>query len=158
MKNFPGGLWRPNLDTDNAGTRFKLRQRPFAPIRPDCGFRLVVFQAADILVATKRMLYGEESWEAFLNNTTPTELDFVQQSLSNGMQMDSTKFDVESGKALYSFDLSAEGLLELLVRSLESTVITAGAESTSSQTVCPNLGTRVAPLCPYIPVAPVVKK
>lgn len=101
-------------------------------IRPDCGFRLVAFQAADILVATKRMLYSEESWEAFLNNTTPTELDFVQQSLSNGMQLDSTKFGVESGKALYSFDLSAEGLLELLVRSLESTVITAGAESTST--------------------------
>ena len=42
------------------------------------------------------------------------------------MHLDRETYVDEERKALYSLDVSAEGFLELLVRSLESTLITAG--------------------------------
>ncbi|CDI87506.1 hypothetical protein, conserved [Eimeria praecox] len=91
--------------------------------------RIDALMAADLLVATKRMLYSNKSWEEFFNNWTPTDLDYVQYHFSSGMRLEREKYIQEERKALYSLDFSADGFLELLVRSLESTVITAGSLS-----------------------------
>ncbi|CDJ46997.1 hypothetical protein, conserved [Eimeria brunetti] len=75
--------------------------------------RIDALKAADLLVATKRMLYSNSSWEEFFNDWSPTDLDYVQQNLLSGMHLEKAKYVDEERKALYSLDFSADGFLEL---------------------------------------------
>ncbi|XP_026194080.1 uncharacterized protein LOC34622805 [Cyclospora cayetanensis] len=89
--------------------------------------RIDAVLVADLMVATKRMLYREETWEYFFNTSTPVDWDFVQHTLSSDMRPDSSKFADFEHTGLYSIDLSAEAVLGLISRSLETTVIVAGS-------------------------------
>lgn len=82
-----------------------------------------------MIIATKRLLYSEQSWEDFFSKSTPADMDFVQHVLSSGMRLQSAKYVPTELKTLYSFDLKVEKVMDFLARALESTLITAGAKT-----------------------------
>lgn len=87
--------------------------------------RIDARMAADLLIATKRRLYQETSWLKFFNEATPADMDYVQHSLPPGMRLGTEVYIDDTPKSLYSFDMSPDAITDVLVRALESTLITA---------------------------------
>lgn len=90
---------------------------------------LGTLQAADLFIATKRRLYQEISWSEFFSKATFADMDYVQHSLAPGMRLGTEVYIDDTPKSLYSLDMSTDTITELLVRALESTLITSSAQA-----------------------------
>ncbi|KAL8443082.1 hypothetical protein Emag_006109 [Eimeria magna] len=80
--------------------------------------------ASDLMVSTKRMLYPEKTWKEFFRVVSPVDLDYVQQRVSSGLQVESSKYTV---KKPVSPDMKADQIVNALAMALESTLILAGS-------------------------------
>ncbi|KAL8269892.1 hypothetical protein Esti_006177 [Eimeria stiedai] len=80
--------------------------------------------ASDLMVSTKRMLYPEKSWKEFFRVVSPVDLDYVQQRVSSGLQVESSKYTV---KKPISPAMKADKIVNALAVALESTLIAAGS-------------------------------
>ncbi|KAL8432451.1 hypothetical protein ACSSS7_004632 [Eimeria intestinalis] len=81
-------------------------------------------QASDLMVSTKRMLYPEKPWKEFFRLVSPVDLDYVQQRVSSGLQVESSKYTVK--KPLFP-ETKADKVVNALAMALESTLILAGS-------------------------------
>ncbi|KAL8424983.1 hypothetical protein Efla_004460 [Eimeria flavescens] len=79
--------------------------------------------ASDMIVATKRLLYPEATWDEFFERLTPADLDFAQQAASAGVRLESGKYNLEKKTPR----ITADQIINGLAIALESTVILAGA-------------------------------
>ncbi|KAL8452854.1 hypothetical protein Emed_001152 [Eimeria media] len=80
--------------------------------------------ASDLIVSTKRMLYPGKTWKEFFRVVSPVDLDYVQQRVSSGLQIVSSKYSV---KQPVSPDMKADKIVNALATAMESTLILAGS-------------------------------